>query len=43
MTSDLGNLRVALLGFEPKFALRDGLARTIEDFRERLPASSSAR
>jgi UDP-glucuronate decarboxylase len=32
---DIGRAR-ALLGFEPKVALREGLARTIEDFRARL-------
>jgi UDP-glucuronate decarboxylase len=33
-------LAAKLLGFEPKVALRDGLARTIDDFRERLTDST---
>ena len=32
---DIGRAR-SLLGFEPRIALREGLERTIADFKERL-------
>ena len=36
---DIGKAR-ALLGFEPKVKLEDGLRATVEDFRERLDVTS---
>jgi nucleoside-diphosphate-sugar epimerase len=39
---DIGKAK-RLLGWEPRVGLEEGLARTIEDFRERIAAGAAAR